>query len=183
MSVYPLKAVLEQRRRDEDAAARRLTTAARERERVEAQGVRKDAEVRAAEERLLSARAGTQNPGPAPVDSSPQLVEQPGGERRLARSTGAEAAADARFVARLRDDLARAQAARAAFQAGPLREARDAETGARGDHLAARQGREALDKHEARFRDGVRRATERRDEDTLEDAARAVRHLRNARDS
>jgi hypothetical protein len=183
MSGYPLKAVLEQRRRDEEAAALRLTSAARQREEAEAQGLRKDAEVAAAGERLRRAHAGAQNPSRAPGDSRAEHVGEPGGERRFATSTGAEAAASARFVARLRDDLARAQAARAAFQAGPLREARDAEIGARGDHVAARQGREALDKHEARFQDSVRRAAERRHEDALEDAARAARHLRNARDS
>jgi hypothetical protein len=170
MSVYPLQSVLELRQREEDAAAERLVDATRRR-----------AEAQERHARLVAA-ADTAR---AHLDRARQVLDDQGrqnsrGERSVAGISmpGATASAAASFVARRRDELKQARDALARFREGPLAEARNLETAARNDHLTARRAREAFAKHAERYRAAERRTVGRREEETLEDAARAARHGR-----
>ncbi len=170
MSVYPLQSVLELRQREEDAAAERLVDATRRRAEAQEQEVRLVAAADTAQGHLDRALRTLDEEGRQ--DSGPKLsvagMSMP----------GATAAAAASFVARRRDELKQARTTLARFRQGPLAEARDAEVGARSDHLMARRAREALEKHAEKFRAAERRAVGRREDEALEDAARATQHGR-----
>ncbi len=159
MSVYRLKSVLELRRREEEAAAAHAADATRERAAAEAEETRLAGETSAARALWENARAGSAGGPDATV-------------------SGAAAGERSRFVARRRDEFTRARAELAAFRSGRLAEARAAEATARDLHLAARQAREAFDKHEAKFQLGQRTIAQRREEETLEDVSRAARQTR-----
>lgn len=166
MSVYPLQSVLELRQREEEAAAARLVDAMRRRAEAQERHVG------------LVAAADTAR---AHLDRARQVLGDHSGRERLVAGIsmpGATASAAASFVARRLDELKEARDALARFREGPLAEVRKLETAARNDHLTARRAREAFEKHAERYRVAERRAVGRREEETLEDAARAARHGR-----
>ena len=170
MSVYPLQSVLELRQREEDAAAKRLVDATRRWAEAQEQEARLAAVADTAQGHLERARRTLDE----------ERRQDSGPERSVAGMSmrGATAAATASFIARLRDELKQARTTLARFRQGPLAEARDAEAGARSDHLMARRAREALEKHAEKFRAEQRRAVGRREDEALEDAARATQHGR-----
>ena len=169
MSGYPLRSVLELRRREEEAALERLADASRVRTEAETEEARRIEAVSAARQRYQLARRSDV----APVGGARATT---GAEDRTAFASGAAAAEQARFIARRRDELAQAEGTLETFRSGPLTQARAAEETARKQHLDARQAREAFDKHEAKFHEAQRRATERREEDASDDIARAAKH-------
>lgn len=183
MSGYPLKSVADLRRREEEAAAARLADATRERAAAETEEARRVAEVSAARARWDSARGegveGSRDRARGKsLDDSQDRGDRQDRDWPVAAVSGATATDRSRFLARLRDELTRAETTLVAFRSGPLAGARVAEVTARDQHLAARQARDAFDKHEAKFRSGERKVAERREEETLEDVARAAWHPR-----
>ncbi|HEY4184316.1 MAG TPA: hypothetical protein VGP07_04570 [Polyangia bacterium] len=160
MDKYPLTTLLALRRREEEAAEASWSAALAALRTVEARLPLHDAAVEEARSLLRGARAGAVTGG---VSSS------------------GVAASRALFVERRRDELARAQASRDVFRAGPLAAARAAEALARGGRQAAQRAREAVEKHEARFLAQAGRAAEKRDEAARDDVASSNRH-RRARD-
>ena len=154
--------VLRLRRREEEEALGQLAEAGRVRADAEAEEALRVAAVGAARQRHDGARI-------------------PAGAGAV--SSGAVAVGQARFVARRRDELARAEARLDKWRSGALADARMAEETARQKHLEARRAREALHKHEARFDASERRVAGRREEDAADDVAQATRHARGVRDA
>ena len=155
MSGYPLETALAVRRRQEQAAFKRLEEARRTRAAAEA---RADVLREASEAARVALDDARKAPGPGVTVSA---VEVAGRER---------------YVARLREALRRARAACADHEAGALRQARQAEDEAGRAHGEARRACEALGLHEANFRQEERRTRDRREEDEAEEVARAARH-------
>jgi hypothetical protein len=196
MSGYPLRSVLELRRREEEAALARLADAMRERTKIENDGALKEIHVMEARARLRAARGGgpingggpgegggtAEGAAAGPAEGAAELTggcpADPAVAPAAPAATGAAAAEQARFVARRRDELLRAEADLARFRSGSLLPARIVEQKARGAHLAARQAREAFSSHEARFLASAVNAKERREEEAGEEVARVARHPR-----
>ncbi len=78
------------------------------------------------------------------------------------------------FLRRLNDLAKVADSAARAYAAGPLKGATRAEDAARAAHVAARQQREALEKHKAKEEAAARVVAERRSEDAAGDLAIAA---------
>jgi hypothetical protein len=157
MSGYPLEAAMALKRRQEQAALKRLEDARRVRATAEA---RADALREASESARVTLGDARAREAPTPGVTASAVDE----------------AARERFVARLRETYRRASAAYAEYEAGPLRKARQADDAARQAHGEARRACEALNLHEEKFRHEERRARDRREEDQAEEAARAARH-------
>lgn len=157
MSGYPLEAAAALRRRQEQAARERLEEAGRLRGAAEARANDLREACNAARRALDAARARG-------VEASAITV------------SAVEEAARERFIGRLREAHRRASAAHLAYEAGAVRDARQAEEEARRLYGEARRAREALHLHEENFRQEERRARARREEDEAEEAARAGRH-------
>ena len=155
---YPLKTLLGLRRREEEAAERTWAKALSARRDAEAEAEVCTTAVRRAAERLVAAAA----------EVSPE------GRSRSA----SEVAAAARFLARLRAEMARTAARRDAHERGALATARAAEAHAQADLLEKRRSREALETHEARFAVEERRESERRADDENDEHARVARRGR-----
>ena len=169
MMGYPLQSVLDLRRRQQEAAALRLANATRVRTDAEAEFARRRAVLLEAKKRWATATSTDGGSAGRHV-----LVGA-----RHAISTGTEQTARALFLARLQAEWIRRREELDTFKAGPLGAARAAETEARRLALATRQALAALAKHEAKFRAEARQASERREDESLDEAARAVRHARS----
>jgi flagellar biosynthesis chaperone FliJ len=159
MSRYPLMIVLELRKREEEAAAATLADATRELAAAQAEAEKLAARLAAARHRWQQAR---DQPLPAAEGSHD------------ATTTGLSAVEWERFGERRRAGLKAAEAAEIAFRNGSLAKARREEAAARAEHLAARQSREILDKHAAKFHASQRLIEERRESERLDDSARLV---------
>lgn len=187
MSGYPLKSVLELRRREEEAARAQLADATHKVAEAEAEAALRERRQREARARLeqaereLRAIVGDETPrrragGGSAAGASAAVPA--GASSRTAES----AAAGARFVTRRRSEWQRLQAEAASFRAGPLALARAAEEAARVQVVAARQAREAFQRHEARFVADRRRAADGREQEQLDEAAIAAIAVRRRRD-
>lgn len=171
MSGYPLRAVWELRRREEKVALERLAQASRAREEAETDEARRIAEVRAARQRhALALRIDEAAFGPD--------RENTGAVTRRPSASGAATAEQARYVARRHSEVVQAEAMLDAFRSGLLAEAHRTEDDARKEHLVARRAREAFDKHQAKFQQTERRATERREDEASDDIARGAKKPR-----
>lgn len=179
MSGYPLKSVLELRRREEEAAQARLADATHKVAAAATEAAIRERRHREAGQRLENAerdfRASMAGEGATP--NGPGAGPAPAGAIH-----GEGAAAGARFLARRRAEWQRLRADAASFRAGALADARADEQAARVGYLGARQSREAFEKHEARFAAGQRRVVERREQDRLDEAAAVARSFRPRRD-
>jgi hypothetical protein len=160
MSAYPLETASALRKRQQQAALRRLEEARAALRAAEERAERRRSEREKARAALEAARL---RPTPDPL---------------TATKSGREEADCDRYLGRLRDDHRRASAAFDAFTARPLQQARGAEEDAQRAYTEARRACEALERHEDNFRQEERRQRERRHDEEAEEAARAARHHR-----
>ena len=151
-----MQSVLDSRQREEDAAATLLAEATQRRVKAEEHEAQLAAAVESASERLQCAQDAM---------------------RDNLRS-GVAAAAAGLFLERRRGELTQACEALAHLRRGELAEARTSELAARQHHLSARRIREAFERHAGRQRAAAHASASRREEETLEDVARAARHAR-----
>jgi len=159
MEGYPLKTLLELRRREEAAAEASWRAAQVAVKLAEAALDARDEAVAVARARLREA-----------------LAVQAGGVRGAAST--AATLSQSRFVARRRDELARAEANRSRFRSGPLGSARADERRARAAYAERCRARQAVEQHEGRYAAAVRRRVDAREEAASEDVALFSRHRR-----
>lgn len=157
MWVYPLQSVLDLRQREEGAAATLLAEATKRRVKAE----EREAHLAAA------------------VESGRQRLQCAQDAMRDNMGNGVAATAASLFLERRRGELTQAREALAHFRRVELAEARTSELAARQHHLSARCAREAFEKHAGRQRAAAHASASRREEETLEDMARAARHARH----
>jgi hypothetical protein len=170
MSRYALMIVLALRKREEEAATRRLADAMRAAREADVEAARREARAATAREKLQGALGRSIDAGDASHAGSIAGARDAG-------MTGVVAAQWERFGERRRAELRAAEAAVTAFKAGQLRDARAAEEAARAAHRAAHQSREILERHLAKVRSGERAIMERREADRAEDLPRRVATL------
>ncbi|MES1172445.1 MAG: hypothetical protein ABUL77_04335 [Bacteroidota bacterium] len=169
MSAYPLKPVLDQRRRAERAAAAAAVDATRALQAGEQEEARRSRDAGEARGRWEQAAArATRAPGGGHGHGEPPPMP------------GEDLAAWGRFTARLRTEWKRAEASLGAYRAEILAPLRAAERAARDSALAAHQAVRALETHEAAVAEVAHRETERRADEAEEESARALHHARHA---
>jgi predicted lipid carrier protein YhbT len=168
MWVYPLQSVLAWRQREEDAAATLLAEATKRRLKAEEREAQLAAAVESARQRLQCAQDAM---------GKGDLWRASG--HSLAVIGGVAAAAASLFLERRRGELTQAREALAHLRRVELAEARTSELAARQHHLSARRIREAFERHAGRQRAAAHASASRREEESLEDVARAARHARH----
>jgi len=159
---YPLKTLLDLRRREEDVANQAWAKARDAQEQAQAEAARLASRAHGIAERLAVARE-------APMAKLTPSV------------SAAEASAAARFQARLCDELARATALHETHRRGPLARACAHEECARQELVERRLAREALEIHEEQFREDRRREADQRADEDNDEHARFARHERQSR--
>jgi hypothetical protein len=159
MDGYPLKTLLALRRREEAAAEANWRAAQVAVKVAEAALDARNEAVAAARARLREARAAEAG-GVTGASSSAATLSQ------------------SRFVARRRDELARAEADRSRFRAGPLGSARADERRARAAYAERCRARQAVEQHEGRYAAAVRREVDTREAAASDDVAQFNRHRR-----
>lgn len=159
---YPLKTLLDLRRREEDVAKEAWVKALGAQEQAEAEATRLASRAGGIAERLAAAREA-------------HLATLP------TSFSAAEAATAVRFRARLCDELARATALHETHRRGPLARACAQEECARQELVERRLAREALETHEEQFREDRRREADQRADEDNDEHARFARHERQSR--
>ena len=166
-----MQSVLDLRQREEDAAATLLAEATQRRVKAEDREAQLTAAVESARERLRCAQDAMRddmgNGDWRPAGQNPAVIG------------GVAGAAASLFVDRRRGELTQAREALAHFRRVELAGARTSELEARQHHLSARWAREAFERHAGRQRAAAQASASRREEETLEDMARAARHARH----
>jgi hypothetical protein len=159
---YPLKTLLDLRRREEDAAKEAWAKALGAQEQAQAEATR------------LASRAGG-------IARRLAVAREADMAKLIPSLSAAEATTAVRFQARLREELARATALHETYRRGPLARARAQEERARQELVERRLARAALETHEEQFREDRRREADQRADEDNDEHARFARHERQSR--